>query len=188
MEAADLGWPTRRIPRGSPTTRNVGGELTKETSVDGNVVMAQRNIPAPPERIFAMLSDATQHQSFDGSGTVRGNGRSDVEPLRKGSVFGMSMRIGLSYSTVNTVIEYEQDRRIAWQTTGAGLLRHVLGGRIWRYELEPVDGGTRVRETWDLSRDKQRLLIGRTSIPAATEQNISRTLERIEAALTNVGG
>ena len=28
----------------------------------------------------------------------------------------------------------------------------ILGGPIWRYELEPVDGGTRVRETWDISR------------------------------------
>ena len=27
------------------------------------------------------------------------------------------------------------------------------GGRIWRYELEPVDGGTLVRETWDISQE-----------------------------------
>ena len=24
----------------------------------------------------------------------------------------------------------------------------LVGGRIWRYELSPTDGGTLVRETW----------------------------------------
>ncbi len=152
--------------------------------MDGNVVTVERTIQAPPERIFAMLADATQHPAFDGSGTVRSAGHGSGQPLHEGSVFGMSMRKGFSYSMVNTVIEYEQDRRIAWQTTGAGLLKHVIGGRIWRYQLEPVDGGTRVRESWDLSRDKQRLLISRSSIPAATEKSIARTLERIEVAVT----
>ncbi|CAN5198814.1 SRPBCC family protein [soil metagenome] len=153
--------------------------------MDGDVVTVERMIQAPPERIFAMLADATQHRAFDGSGTVRSAGDGSGQPLSEGSVFTMSMRKGLPYSMVNTVIEYEQDRRIAWQTTGAGLLKHVIGGRIWRYQLEPVDGGTRVRESWDLSRDKQRLLISRSSLPAATKKNIARTLERIEAAVTS---
>ncbi len=153
--------------------------------MDGNVVTVQRTIPAPPDRIFAMLADARQHPAFDGSGTVRSAGDGSGQPLREGSVFTMSMRNGFSYSMVNTVIEYEQDRRIAWQTTGAGLLKHVIGGRIWRYQLEPVVGGTLVRESWDLSHDKQRLLISRSSMPAVTEKNIARTLERIETAVTS---
>ena len=40
---------------------------------------------------------------------------------------------------------------IAWQTRGPGKFGARFGGRIWRYELEPVDGGTRVRETWDVT-------------------------------------
>lgn len=132
--------------------------------MDGNVVTVERTIQATPERIFAMLADATRHPAFDGSGTVRSVSGPDAgrQPLRKGSVFGMSMRNGLSYSTLNTVVEYEQDARIAWQTTGAGLLRHVIGGRIWRYELKTV-------------QDK---LIKRSSMPASTKQNMTRTLER----------
>lgn len=151
--------------------------------MDGNTVTVEQNIAAAPGEVFALLSDASRHQAFDGSGTLRGAGN-DSAPLREGSVFGMSMRWGVAYSTVNTVIEYEQDRRIAWQTTASGPLRHVIGGRIWRYELEPAEGGTRVRESWDLSQDKQRLLIRRSSIPAATEQSMVRTLERIESVLT----
>ena len=46
------------------------------------------------------------------------------------------------------------DRRIAWQTYSTiGWLARFGGGRIWRYELEPVDGGTLVRETWDISQE-----------------------------------
>ena len=80
------------------------------------------------------------------------------ERLSLGATFGMSMHMGMGYSMVNTVIEFEENRRIAWQATLAGFGGRFLGGRIWRYELEPVEGGTRVRESWDISQDHQRLL------------------------------
>jgi hypothetical protein len=110
--------------------------------------------------IFALIADAGKHPSFDGSDTVQ-HATQDSIPLSKGSKFGMAMRWGLPYRTWghlplagdNTVIEFEQDRLIAWQTT---LLGRLVGARIWRYELSPTDGGTLVRETWDISRDKQR--------------------------------
>ena len=69
------------------------------------------------------------------------------------------MHMGMGYSMVNTVIEFEENRRIAWQATMAGFLGRFVGGRIWRYELEPVEGGTRVRESWDISQDHQRLFL-----------------------------
>jgi hypothetical protein len=78
--------------------------------------------------------------------------------------------------TTNTVIEYEPDRRIAWETTAVGGL---FGGRIWRYELSPVDGGTLVRETWDVSQEKQKSMITSGSMPSLTERGIRATLERI---------
>ena len=69
----------------------------------------------------------------------------------------MSMKLGVPYTMSNTVIEFEQDRRIAWQTRLAGPLGRFIGGRIWRYELEETDGGTKVTESWDISQDKQAL-------------------------------
>jgi hypothetical protein len=36
--------------------------------------------------------------------------------LGLGSKFEMSMRIGIPYSTTNEVVEYEENRRSAWQT------------------------------------------------------------------------
>jgi hypothetical protein len=55
----------------------------------------------------------------------------------------------------------------------------LVGGRIWRYELTPVDSGTLVRETWDVSQDKQKRLITSGSMAKLTEEGMRATLERI---------
>ena len=51
------------------------------------------------------------------------------------------------------VVEFEEGRRIAWQTRGPGHIGKHVAGRIWRYELEPVEGGTLVRESWDITQE-----------------------------------
>ena len=151
--------------------------------MQGNVVSVERVIRAPAESIFALLSDAGKHSSFDGSGTVDHSAQRS-QPLSLGSKFGMSMRsrpesLFLPYRTTNTVVELEPDRRIAWKTTiGPGGL---IGGRIWRYELEPVDGGTLVRESWDVSEDRQRPMLKLGSMPRQAEDGMRATLERIAA-------
>ncbi len=119
-----------------------------------DVVTVERTIAAPPDRIFALLADPRRHHDIDGSGSVRA-AKDTPERLALGSTFGMSMQLGVKYSMVNEVIELDDDKRIAWQTRPSGdLKRRFFGGRIWRYELEPSDGGTIVRESWDVSQEK----------------------------------
>jgi uncharacterized protein YndB with AHSA1/START domain len=154
--------------------------------MEGNTVSVERVIKAPAGEIFALLADAGNHASFDGSESVNHASKKSV-PLSMGSKFGMAMRgrketLFLPYRTTNTVIEYEPDRRIAWKTTALGGL---LGGRIWRYELSPTEGGTLVRETWDVSQDKQKSMITSGSMPNLTEQGIRATLESIAKLLEN---
>jgi hypothetical protein len=93
----------------------------------------------------------------------------------------MSKKQGVSYSMVNEVVEFEEGRRIAWRPS-MKMFNWVSGGRIWRYELEPVDGGTRVTETWDISKEKSKVFVR----PAAkkTRANMEQTLARIEAIVT----
>jgi uncharacterized protein YndB with AHSA1/START domain len=155
--------------------------------MDGNTVSVERVINAPAAQIFALLADAGKHASFDGSDSVNHAAQASV-PLSMGATFGMAMRgrketLFIPYRTTNTVIEYEPDRRIAWKTTALG---GRFGGRIWRYELSPAptDGaGTLVRETWDVSEDKQKWMITSGSMPKLTERGMRATLERIAKLL-----
>jgi hypothetical protein len=154
--------------------------VREKEPLDANLVSDERVIAAPPEAIFDLLADASRHVDLDGSGQLGGVTSEAPERLTLGVTFGMSMHMGMGYSMVNTVIEFEENRRIAWQSKLAGLWGRVLGGRIWRYELEPVGGGTLVRESWDISRDHQRLFLRLPKVVAATKANIGRTLDRID--------
>ena len=139
----------------------------------------ERVIPASPEAIFSLIADPSRHPDIDGSGSVR-EAPSDSKPMSLGSEFGMSMKLGIAYTTSNIVTEFEPNRRLAWQTRPRGPLGRMSGGRTWRYELEPVDGGTRVRETWDITTEAP---MTRPLVRAAantTRRNMEATLERIE--------
>ena len=153
--------------------------------MEGNTISVERVVHAPAEQIFALIADAAKHASFDGSGGVD-HTTTPPQPLSLGSKFGMAMHgrpesLFLPYRTTNTVIEFEPPRRIAWQTT---ILGRLIGGRIWRYELEPVDGGTLVRETWDISQEASlsKPLVVRGG--KKTAENMDKTLARIEEIVT----
>lgn len=157
---------------------------------DGHVVDAtpytvtvQRTIAAPAEAIFALVADPSRHHEFDGSGTVRdvASGGGIVDGL--GAAFDMKMRLGVGYTMHNQVVEFEPDRRIAWQTTAPSrLLGKLAGGRIWRYELSPTEDGTVVRESWDLTHERGRAVVFR-ALRRRTTAAMLATLDRI-AVLT----
>lgn len=154
----------------------------------GYVLSVEREIAAPPEVIFDVLSDASKHALIDGSGMLQGVAATSTvtDRLALGSTFGMGMKmVALRYSTVNTVVEFEPDRRIAWQTGPKGGWGRVIAGRIWRYVLEPVDGGTRVVESWDITPDHQRVLLKLGDIYSGkTRRDMERTLGRLDALVT----
>jgi uncharacterized protein YndB with AHSA1/START domain len=148
-------------------------------SAQHTVVSVDRVINAPPPALFAVLADATRHPDIDGSGQLVKAKEGAAQQLTLGSVFGMSMKMGVPYTVSNTVVEFEQDRRIAWKTVLAGPLGRFLGGRIWRYELEPVGGGTKVTESWDLREDKQAFFLKSPKIGQHTATGMSKSLDRL---------
>jgi len=133
------------------------------------VVSAERVIQATPEKIFDLLADPTQHPRFDGSDTVKA-ARGDAVRLALGAQFSMDMRMGIPYRIKNTVVEFEDGRRIAWQHPAHN---------VWRYELEPVDGGTRVRESFDWTNGRGRKVIELMGVPKKNRKAMEATLERL---------
>ncbi len=128
--------------------------------MDGYVLTVERLIRVPPEVIFDVLADPTKHSLFDGSGMLQGAQEAGPHRLVLGTTFGMGMKMGIRYSTVSTVVEFDADRLIAWQTGPKGKLERLVAGRIWRYELEPRGDSTMVRESWDIT-GSSRSAVGR---------------------------
>jgi len=137
-------------------------------------VSVERVITAPPEKIFDVLADPAQHAVIDGSGTVQ-HARGNSIRLTLGAKFGMSMRLGLPYPVTNTVVEFDENRRIAW--------RH-MGRHRWRYELQPIESGTRVTETFDWNGAPLGWLYELTGLPARHKPNMEGTLERLDDLVT----
>ena len=137
-------------------------------------ISVSRVVPAPPARVFDLLADPSRHPDIDGSGSVR-KARGNPQRLSLGARFGMDMRIGLPYRVTNEVVEFVENRRIAW--------RNTLGGQTWRYELEPADGGTRVTETFDWSTARAPLVLELTGFPQRNRKGMEATLERLAGSV-----
>ena len=148
---------------------------TSDSSRD--VATVERLIAAPAATIFDLLADPSRHQEIDGSGTVKG-AQEGAQRLALGSKFGMSMKMGIGYSMVNTVVEFEENQRIAWQPRPSiGFMRLLAGGRIWRYELFEQADGTLVRESWDITHEAHPWAV--RNMRSKTIDAMTKTLERI---------
>ena len=101
---------------------------------------ARITIKASPEKIFNYLADARSHHLFDGSGTVQGS-LNAPDRLYLGAKFGMAMKIKVPYRITNTVVEFEENRKITWC--------HLMKWR-WSYELREISTGqVEVTEIFD---------------------------------------
>jgi uncharacterized protein YndB with AHSA1/START domain len=153
--------------------------------MQGNVLTVERLIRVPPEVIFDVLADPAKHSLFDGSGMLQGATGVDLQRLSLGTTFGMSMKMGVRYSTVSTVVEFEKNRLIAWQTGPKGRLEPYVAGRIWRYVLEARGDSTMVRESWDITTDHQRILLKLGDIYSnKTRRDMELSLARLDTLVT----
>ncbi|HVL83873.1 MAG TPA: SRPBCC family protein [Pseudonocardia sp.] len=153
-------------------------------------LQVQGTVAAPPEQVFALLADPRRHPDIDGAGMVRGV-EGEVRPVRAvGDSFVMNMNqdgIG-DYRMRSVIVEFEQDRRIAWAPAihPPGALSHVIGeldpsGHVYAWELEPTgDGGTALTHTYDWSgvQDEAALPL----YPRVSVEQMSATIERIDQA------
>ena len=146
------------------------GQTAVMTSDPAKVVSRSTIVPAPAQMIFDLLADPRRHGEIDGSGSIQSAQIDAPERLSLDATFGMQMKIGVRYKITNTVVEFEEGMTIAW--------RH-FGGHIWRYILEPVDGGTKVTEQFDWNKSKSPLILKLRKSPQDNAKSIEKTLENL---------
>lgn len=135
------------------------------------LVSETATIDADPQTLFDIVADPAMHPVIDGSGSVQGARAGGPERLSKGATFGMDMKLGAPYKITNTVVEFEEGRRIAW--------RH-FNGHVWRYTFEPAPGGgTLVTEQWDARPVWNKLALRLAGFPKRNRDGIRNTLKRL---------
>ena len=142
------------------------------TEMDRDMARATGVVAASPAEVFDMLRHPANHAGISGDGSVRGI-TDDDEPLVLGSRFGMRMRVGVPYRIHSTVVEFEEDRLIAWA--------HFAGHR-WRWELEPTtDGSTRISETFDMTTAKFPPALRLMGYPKRHRDNVATSVANLIA-------
>jgi hypothetical protein len=134
------------------------------------LVSVSRTIDASPQALFDIVADPSRHPVIDGGGTVKALQSGGPARLGPGARFGMDMHLGASYKILNTVVEFEEGRLLAW--------RH-FNGHIWRYRFTAVPGGTEVIEQWDARGAKNRLVLLLLRFPARNRAAMQATLVRL---------
>ena len=128
-------------------------------------------INAPVSKIFDVIANPQMHPIIDGSNSVRSVIKGPAR-LTLGSKFGMNMEIGVKYRITNTVVEFEENKLIAW--------RH-LGRWIWRYELKEISPTqTVVIESFDGTTTPLNLWLKVRKAYPYTQKAVAKTLVRLK--------
>ena len=148
-------------------------------------ISVSREIAAPPERVWALVSDMTRMGEWSPEATG-GRWLGGASGPASGARFRGTNRSGWQrWSTTCTVTACEPGRRFAFAVT-AGPAKVAT----WDYEIEPTASGCRVTESWTDDRAPFFAAVsGRlTGVKDRTEHNrtnIARTLEALERAATS---
>lgn len=140
------------------------------SSDSSKIVSRSTIVPAPAADIFNLLANPRRHHEIDGSGSVQAAELDAPERLSLNAKFGMKMKIVVPYKMMNTVVEFEEGARIGW--------RH-FGGHVWRYILEPVEGGTKVTEQFDANTNRAPFMLKVMNAEKNNAKAIEKTLENL---------
>ncbi|MFC4225057.1 SRPBCC family protein [Lysinibacter cavernae] len=143
------------------------------TAVDRGKQQVARTavIACEPHELFELLVDPHRHLEIDGSGSV-GTAVSGPNRLSVGDTFSVEMKqAGVPYKITSTATTITPDRVVEWQHPG---------GHHWRWEFEPVDGGTRVTEIFDYRDAKAPWFLTLLLQPRMNAKGIESTLDGLQ--------
>ena len=128
-------------------------------------------INAPAQRIFDLVANPRRHRELDGTHTITGI-IGGPERLSLGAKFGMKMHLGINYRIMNTVVEFEEGRLIAWSH---------FGRWRWRYELRSISPTeTEVTETFDGTTSISQLWLKFRKAYPWVQIAVAKTLVRLK--------
>ena len=140
---------------------------------DSNTVSASAVVDASPAEVFDFVRRPANHATISGDESVKGT-RVGPDVLGAGDKFGMKMKMyGVPYRITNTVVEFEQDKVIAWCHPG----KHR-----WRWEVEATDDGrTTVTETFDMNPSPLKPVLRLVGYPNGHADNVAASVENVRA-------
>lgn len=139
-------------------------------------VAEARDIAAPAERVWAMVSDLPRM----GEWSPENQGGSWVKGDRPavGSVFRGRNKSGVRrWSTTVTIVDADPGKSFEIEVTFA-----TFPVANWRYEFEDTPGGCRVTESWRDNRAAWQRVVGRTM----GDHSGSHAREQMSATLANL--
>ncbi len=148
------------------------------------------DVAAPPERIWAVVSDISRHPALAGSGellAVRING-----PLAAGTTFESDVKTGEvgSFSPRCVIEDVNEPRRLAWvslfplepgETDDYQIEVH------WSFEISPTSAGSQVHHTVRIpapkaGADDLAAFFERTDRITTVRNGMNQTLKNVKAA------
>ena len=148
-------------------------------------------LPARPEDVFALVSDVTRTPEFSPEVTSVRWLDGATGPIVGARFESVNTAVnGRSWKNRPVVTVVEPAREFAYTRT-----EPFSGTVTWRYRLEPVDGGTRVTESYTVERPVSRLgwlviekMYAGRDRRTALRDGMRTTLERMRARLEATRG
>jgi len=142
------------------------------------VLEFQTQIDAPPQEVFAYISDLEKHVDWSGGQVIT---KTSEGPVGAGSTYVTQEEgpFGMTLKEKVEVIHYQASERFAWRSYGP------MGTWFdWSFELRPQNGGTILVERLDRSKGlfaavMLKLMIQR-QMRKAMPQGLARIKEKFE--------
>jgi uncharacterized protein YndB with AHSA1/START domain len=153
-------------------------EWTGARYADQPTAEAQTWIDAEPERVWDLVADIEQMPALstelwsaewrDGTGPAVGHtfvGRNRHEVMGE-------------WETISRVTECERGRVFAWEVQG-----HDGPAALWRFTLEPVEGGTRLRQWMRMGPGRSGLSLAIDQMPDKEQKIVFVRMRELEHAI-----
>jgi uncharacterized protein YndB with AHSA1/START domain len=152
-------------------------EWTGQVYADTPTVAVETYIEAPPERVWALVSDislmprlSTELREVEWLGGV-------TRPALGHRFVGRNAHEALgTWETVSTIVEYDEPRRFAWAVGDPG-----YPWSIWRFTLRPEGAGTVLEQWTQLGPARSGLSLAIDAMPEKEQKIVFVRLREFEA-------